>query len=76
MLRSLIFLAATLTHVHSIDNSISCLFGPNEGNFEYTATSLADSESCDRNKCTCTNHDNYVEVALARLEGAQTLTES
>ena len=33
------------------------------------------AKSCDREKCICSSHDNYLEIAETRLATAQTLSE-
>ena len=40
---------------------VTCLIGPDSlGNFQREQTPLSYAEKCDREKCVCSSHDNYV----------------
>ena len=46
----------------------TCLFGPDSlGNFATSEVDLEFAETCPRETCTCTSHENYTEVAQERL---------
>ena len=56
--------------------SVNCLVGPDSlGNFESMTLSMTYANSCDREKCICSSHDNYLEIAQERLATAQTLSD-
>ena len=47
---------------------VTCLIGPDSlGNFQREQTPLSYAEACDREKCVCSSHDNYVEIAESRV---------
>ena len=44
------------------------MFGPDgKGDFVIEPASVEFSLQCDRSYCTCTNHDDYEEVANVRM---------
>ena len=43
---------------------VTCLIGPDSmGNFQREQVPLSYAESCDQDKCVCSSHDNFVEMA-------------
>jgi len=55
---------------------VTCLIGPDSmGNFQREQVPLSYAESCERDKCVCSSHDNFVEMAEKRVAEAQTLEE-
>ena len=55
---------------------VMCVVGPDGmGNFSSERVPLSYSQDCDREKCICSNHDNYFEIAQERIENALTIEE-
>ena len=49
----------------------TCLIGPDTiGNFATSEVQPSYAETCDRDKCTCSSHDDYAETATERLATA------
>ena len=49
----------------------TCLIGPDTiGNFATSEVQPSYASSCDRDKCTCSSHEDYAETAQARLATA------
>ena len=48
---------------------VKCMFGPDAtGDFVIEPTTQQFSQECDRAFCTCTNHEDYQEVANERMK--------
>ena len=55
---------------------VTCLIGPDSmGSFQREQVPQVYAESCDRERCICTNHENYAVIAEQRIVESQSLDQ-